>query len=95
MFIFASPSLAIGAVVWWTLVERREADTYPIGGAFGLVTAILTGFLWTVRFVSGWGVEMALALPVLIGFVLGVTVIAGALAGLPLMYVRRRLADGH
>ena len=95
MFVFASPSLAIGPFAWWTLVERRESYTYLVGGAFGLVTALLTGSLWTVRFASGWGVEMALAIPALIGFVLGVTAIAGALTGLPLMYVRRRLADGH
>lgn len=88
--ILASPSLAIGALVWWALVERRASYTYLVGGAAGLLTALLTGVVWVARFVSGWGVEMGLAVGVLIGFVLGVAVTGGVLAGLPLMYARRR-----
>lgn len=96
MVILASPALAIGAVVWWAVVERRDAYTYRLGGAFGLVTALLTGLLWTVRFVGFWGFEM-LVIPIvafLVAFVLGLTALAGVLAGLPLMYARRRL-DGE
>lgn len=97
MFIFASPTLAIGASVWWALVERRGAYSYVIGGAFGLVTALLTGLLWVLRFVSTWGLEMLRAngIQILVGFVLGMAVVAGGLSGLGLMYARRRLGDGQ
>lgn len=93
LVIFASPALVVGTVVWWALVERRTSYTYLVGGTFGLITALLTGLLWTVRFVSVWGVEMLAAeiILVLVGFVLGMITIAGVLTGLPLMYARRRL----
>lgn len=93
MVALASPALVIGAVAWWAVVERRSAYTYLRGGAFGLVTALLTGLLWTVRFVSVWGFEMLATpvIPLLIVLVLGVAVVAGALTGLSLMYARRRL----
>lgn len=94
LFILAGPSLVIGAIVWWTLVERRDSYTYIAGGAFGLSTALLTGLLWIVRFAGGWGLEMLLAIRILVGFVLGVSVAVGVLAGLPLMYARRRLDAG-
>lgn len=93
MIILASPALAIGSVVWWIAVERRDSYTYLLGGAFGLVTALLTGFLWTVQFIIFWGFEMA-AIPiitVLILFVLGFTATAGVITSIPLMYARRRL----
>lgn len=96
MVILASPALVVGTGAWWAVVERRDAYTYRFGGLFGLVTALLTGLLWTVRFVSIWGFEM-MVLPmvsVLVAFVLGVAVVAGVLAGLPVMYVRRRLGSG-
>lgn len=92
MLVLASPTFVIGAVVWWIVVERRDSYTYLLGGAFGLVTALLTGLLWTGYFVLVWGVEMA-TIPVvafLIAFVLGVVAVAGALAAIPLLYVRRR-----
>lgn len=93
MVILASPALLVGSVVWWTVVEHRESDSYLLGGLFGLVTALLTSILWIVRFVSVWGVEMLTVdiVPVLVGLVLGAAIIAGVLAGLPLMYARRRL----
>lgn len=96
MVILASPAFVIGTVVWWAVVERRGSYTYLLGGTFGLLTALFTGILWTVRFVSFWGFEM-LVVPVvsfLVVFVLGVAVVVGVLTGLPLMYVRRRLASG-
>lgn len=93
MVIVASPAFAIGAVVWWATVERRQSYSYLVGGAFGLVTALLTGLLWTAQFIRFWGVEMA-EIPI-IGFlillVLGLTAIAGVAVALPLMYARRRL----
>ncbi len=96
MAMFASPVLVIGTAVWWLLVERRTAYTYPIGGVFGLITASAAGLLWTARFVDVWGVEMAVidAVASLIAFVIGVAVVGGVLAGLPMMYARRRLGGG-
>ncbi|SMO72125.1 hypothetical protein [Halorubrum cibi] len=92
MLLLASPALVAGAGIWWALVERRGAYTYPAGAAFGLLTALSTGAVWTVRFVSVWGVEMLTAgpVPLLVGFVLGMTALAGVLVGLPFAYVRRR-----
>ena len=95
MFVVASPAFAIGAVVWWATIERRNSYSYLIGGVFGLVTALFTGLLWTAQFVRFWGVEMA-DVPVvgfLIVFVLGLTAIAGVVVSLPLMYARRRLSS--
>ena len=58
----------------------------------GLLTALLTGALWTVRFVSVWSVEMLTAglVPLLVGVVFGAVAVAGVLVGLPITYVRRR-----
>jgi hypothetical protein len=91
MVILASPALVIGAATWWAVVERRDAYTYRYAGTFGLVTALLTGLLWTARFVTVWGVDM-LVVPIvslLVLLVLGVAVNAGVLTGLPMMYARR------
>lgn len=92
MPLLGTPALVVGAVVWWALVERRDAPTYPRGAAFGLLTALLTGALWTVRFVSVWSVEMLTAglVPLLVGVVFGAVAVAGVLVGLPITYVRRR-----
>ncbi|WP_299233938.1 hypothetical protein [Natronomonas sp.] len=88
----AAPAFAIGAVVWWRAVERRGSYTYLGGGAFGLLTALLTAAAWTVQFVRVWGLKAAEVpmIRVLVGFVVGLTAVAGVVAGLPLMYVRRR-----
>lgn len=96
MAILPSPALVVGTVVWWAVVERRGSYSYLLGGAFGLVTALLTGLLWTVRFASSWGIEMLEVeiISFLVVFVLGLVVITGALTGLPLMYARRRLDRG-
>lgn len=89
---FAAPTLVVGPAVWWTLVERRGTYTYRFGAAFGLLTALLTALVWTMRFVSVWGFEMLTVgvVPLLVAVVLGVAAVAGTLAGLPLTYVRRR-----
>lgn len=93
MVILASPSLAIGALLWWTVVERRAAFAYRFGAGVGLLTAALTGLLWVLRFVDVWGFEMLAVdvVAVLAAVVLGVAVTVGAIIGLPLMYARRRL----
>lgn len=92
MPLLASPALVAGAGIWWLLVERSDAHTYPRGAAFGLFTALATGVTWTVPFAAVWGVEMLTAgpVPLLVGFTLGVTAVAGALVGLPITYARRR-----
>jgi hypothetical protein len=91
MPLLATPALVVGAGVWWSLVERSGTVTYPRGAAFGLLTALVTGGLWTARFVLVWGPEMLAAGPVqvLVGFVLGAVAVAGVLVGLPITFVRR------
>ena len=90
--ILAAPALLAGALVWWALVERNGTVTYLRGAAFGLFTALATGTVWTLRFVSVWSAEMLAAGPVrlLVGFVLGAVAVAGVVVGLPITYVRRR-----
>lgn len=92
MPLLASPALVVGAGLWWALVERPGTVTYPRGAAFGLLTALVTGALWTGRFALFWGVEMLTAgpVPLLVGFVLGAVAVAGVLVGLPIAFVRRR-----
>lgn len=92
MSLLAAPALVAGTGIWWALVERGAAVTYPRGAAFGLFTALVTGIIWTARFTFVWGIEMLTAGPVslLVGFVLGATAVAGVLVGLPITYVRRR-----
>lgn len=93
LVVLASPALVFGAVCWWSLVERRGSYSYRFGGAFGLLTALLTGVLWTLRFVMVWSVEMLAAgpVPILVAIVGGVASAVGAVAGVPLMYARRHL----
>lgn len=91
--IIASPAFVIGAVVWLGLVERRRSYSYVLGGAFGFITALATGLLWTTQFIRVWSLKM-MAVPmvaVLIALVLGISGVAGVLTALPLMYVRRRV----
>jgi hypothetical protein len=91
MPLLATPALVVGAGVWWALVERPGTVTYPRGAAFGLLTALVTGGLWTARFAFVWGPEMLTAgpVPLLVGFVLGMVAVAGVLVGLPITFVRR------
>ena len=90
--ILASPALFAGPLAWWALVERRGTVTYLRGAAFGLFTALITGLVWTARFVSVWSPEMLAADPVrlLVGFVFAAVALAGVVVGLPITYVRRR-----
>lgn len=93
VFIIPSPALAIGAGLWWWLIERRNTYSYVLGPIVGILTAIGTGVLWTGRFIGIWGFDM-ISLPViavLTGTVLGITVLFGGLVGLPVLYARRRL----
>jgi hypothetical protein len=96
MPLLATPALVIGGGVWWALVERRGRPTYPRGAAFGLLTALATGAVWTTRFVSVWSLEMLTAgpVPLLVGVVLGMVAVAGVLVGLPITFVRRRSRRG-
>ena len=84
--ILAAPAFLVGASVWWALVERR---------AFGLLTALVTGLVWTARFVSVWSPELLAAEPVrlLVGFVFAAVAVASVLVGLPITYVRRRTRE--
>jgi len=83
----------IGSLIWWVGVERRRSETYVSGGLCGLLTASVTGLLWTGWFVTVWGVEMLSAeiVTVLVAFVLGTITVAGGIAGLVFTYLRRRL----
>lgn len=94
MPLLASPALLAGALAWWVLVEHRDSRAYLVGGGYGALTALLTWLFWTVRFVTVWGREMLTAaiVPYLVGLVLTIALVAGGLAGLPMMYARRRLA---
>lgn len=94
LIVCAAPILLIGSDTWWAVVERRDAYTYLFGAVAGLLTAVLTGLLWTAQFVGVWGVEMLMTpmVSVLVLFVFGITVLAGALTGVPLMYARRHVA---
>ncbi len=73
------------------MVERRKAYSYVTGGIFGLLTALFTGFVWTAQFISYWGLEM-LTIPIvsyLVVLVFGLVMIAGVIAGFPIMYGRK------
>ena len=55
MPLLATPALVVGAVVWWALVERRDAPTYLRGAAFGLLTALFVGAAPAAAvFIVGW-----------------------------------------
>lgn len=91
--VFACPTVVFGAGTWWAVVERGGAHSYRHGAIVGVATALLTGLVWTTLFVAVWGVEMV-TVPIvafLVVFVLGIAVVVGGLAGLPLMYACRRL----
>lgn len=90
--VFAVPALPVGTVMWWALAERRESYGYVTGVAFGAVSALLTGQVWTARLVYYWGFEV-LSVPmiaVLVAFVVALATLAGVVAGVPIMYARRR-----
>lgn len=89
----AAPAPIVGAVAWWAGVERSDAFTYRYGGVVGLVTALLTVLFWLLWGVTVWGIDGVLAGWPLIVAVLVPTLPVGVIAGLPLMYARRRLRD--
>lgn len=84
----------IGAVVWWAAVERRDAYTYLLGGAVGLVTALCTVLFWVLLLALVWGPWAVLAGGVVVVFALVVAGPVAFVSGMPLMYARRRLDDG-
>lgn len=90
VFLMAAPAAVIGAAVWWVLVERSNAYSYPLGAAFGGLTALFTVFAWVLKFVDAWGLRLVLTGRLLVAAVLAVTVVAGLVSGLPLMSARRR-----
>lgn len=91
IIVMPSPAIVIGAVLWWTIVERRDSYMYVIGSGFGFLTGVVTAGVWAGLFVHAWGVKM-LAVPtnvLLIALSLGFAAVIGALMSLPLMYARR------
>jgi high-affinity Fe2+/Pb2+ permease len=94
--LLAAPALLVGGGVWWLLVERRAAYTYPAGIAFGALTALLTGLCWTAWFLVVWSVDLLAAgpTPLLVALVIGLTTAAGALIGPPITFLRRRRRAG-
>ena len=85
----------VGAVAWWAVVELPAEYGYLRGGAVGLLTVLGTVLFWALVIAVVWAPEfLALSGTLLtIGFVLVVTAPVGFVAGLPLLYLRRRLAD--
>jgi hypothetical protein len=92
--LLAVPVSLIGAAVWWALTERREAYSYRIGAATGVVTALATVLFWVFVYSIIWGSLVVLAGGVLIGFVLAVVAPVAVVIGVTAMYVRRELGDG-
>ena len=92
LFLLAGPAFVVGGVAWWALIERHQSYTYLRGGVFGSLSALVTGLLWTLQFVSVWGLKMLTAdtVPLVVGVVLGVVTVGGILTGLPFMFARRR-----
>lgn len=86
-------SALVGAAVWWVVVERREAYTYLFGGLVGLVTVLATVLFWMVVIAVVWGLwSLQIAgTGLVILFVLAVATPVGVVAGMPIMYARRRL----
>ncbi|ESS09641.1 MAG: hypothetical protein A07HN63_00446 [uncultured archaeon A07HN63] len=93
MVVLAGPAAPIGAGVWWIAVERRGAYSYLAATLFGLTATLLTGLLWTGRFIQVWSLELAAVrmTGLLILVVLGFTAVSGVLAAVPFMYLRRRV----
>ncbi|ERH01657.1 MAG: hypothetical protein J07HN6_01213 [Halonotius sp. J07HN6] len=93
MVVLAGPAVPIGAGVWWIAVERRGAYSYLAATLFGLTATLLTGLLWTGRFIQVWSLELAAVrmTGLLILVVLGFTAVSGVLAAVPFMYLRRRV----
>jgi hypothetical protein len=91
--LLTAPAPVAGAFAWWLAVERRADYGYLLGGAVGLTTALLTVAAWTLWAVAVWGPPVLAAAALLVAAVLLVTLPVGFVAGLPLMYARRRLGS--
>lgn len=85
----------VGAIAWWGIVERRGAYTYPSGGLAGLATALGTVLLWVVALATVWAPRFVVLGGAVIAFVLAVVGPVGFVAGLPLLYARRRMDAGR
>lgn len=92
--LLAGPVPVLGAVGWWTIVERPGTCTYLRGGTVGLVTGLLTVLFWVLRAAVVWGPEGVLAGWPLVFAVLVPTVPAALVTGVSAMYARRRLDAG-
>jgi hypothetical protein len=96
MVVFSSAAFLFGACSRWFVTERGASFVYRFASLFGVLTALFTGMVWTIRFIHFWGMEM-IRIPIvasLVVFVLGVAIIAGVFSGIPLMYARRRCNRG-
>ena len=91
--LLAVPVTVIGAAVWWALAERREAYSYRIGAATGVLMALSTALFWILVYSAIWGPLAVLSGKVLIVFVLAVVVPVATLVGVTGMYMRRRLGN--
>jgi len=93
LVLLPAPSAVLGGVVWWAVVERRQAVDYLSGGAVGVLTVLLTVGIWTllVALVYGHGVILIGETLLVIGIATGVTTSVGASALLPVIYARRRI----
>lgn len=80
----------VGAALWWVVVERRAAYGYLSGGLAGLGTGIATVFGWSGLVSLIYGFKALLVAPVVVVFVLAIIAPVSFMAGLPLMYARRR-----
>ncbi|TQQ83572.1 hypothetical protein EGH24_01905 [Halonotius terrestris] len=90
--VFAAPVFALGAVVWWGLVERPTAYTYLHGVAAGVATAVLAVAFWVLVFAARFGIPLVRRGDIVIGFVLVFALAVGSLYGLTAMYARGRLS---
>lgn len=85
----------IGGIIWWAIVERREAYTFLAGGAAGLVTGGLTVSVWALAGALLYGPGAILVVGPVILFVLGVVSPIACIGLLPMMYARRQLGGGE
>jgi hypothetical protein len=92
--VFAAPAPVLGATAWWLLVERRGTYGYLRGVASGVAAAVGTVACWVLVGGVIWGPRLVVTGAVLVGVVLVVAAPAGAIAGVPLVYARRRLGAG-
>ena len=92
-FLLSFPAVITGSIAWWLVVENRRRYDYRNGVAFGVSAALLTLFVWVFVSVFVLGPRTVLAGGVVLAFVFGGTVIAGAIGGLPLIYARRNTTE--